>query len=275
MAVIRSSNPEILQPLIEEQLKYKDTHSEWDVILDRIKQIKDRLNIDVQIKFQGVCNSSKPIWCLFTPNTWVGKIDECNVIIFEIWYDVKLTPLHRPVLDKQNALQAVDKQGPLNMPRSCELPPYIMLSHEMLHMLLRLEYILASSSLSDVQGKIIGIQNCDFKPFNEFLDATYPQLVPLTQMKNFFELWGAGETQREELIVMLGGTYTTETAMFILGETQFLRERYQDQNIISWTHYLFDMIADAQGEITHRKFLDNAFQLQCVQACLEAFPLKN
>ncbi|MDR2396841.1 MAG: hypothetical protein LBD69_03245 [Puniceicoccales bacterium] len=68
-----------------------------------------------------------------------------------------LTPLHRPVLDMQNALQAVAGKCSLNTPNSCELPPYIMLSHEMLHMLLRLEYILADSLLS-IQEKVDGIK---------------------------------------------------------------------------------------------------------------------
>ncbi|MDR2396842.1 MAG: hypothetical protein LBD69_03250 [Puniceicoccales bacterium] len=68
LAVIRSSDPEILLPFIEEQLRYGGTQKEWDVILDRIKQIKDRLNIDVKIVFRSVVNSPSPVWCLFTPN---------------------------------------------------------------------------------------------------------------------------------------------------------------------------------------------------------------
>jgi hypothetical protein len=226
--------------------------------------------MDVQIMFQSV-SSPSPVWCLYTKKTRIEEIEGRNVIIFEIYYDVKLTPLNRPVLDMQNALQAVNGQAHFNVPIHYQLPPYIMLSHEMLHMLLRLDYILAGLSLP-IQEKVADIKNGNLKLFNEFLDITYSQLSPLVQMKSFFELWGAGETQREELIVILGGIYTMETKTFILGETQFLREHYGNNNIITWTHLFFEVIADAQGEITHRKFLNNAFQLKHIQARLEAFP---
>ncbi|MDR2396840.1 MAG: hypothetical protein LBD69_03240 [Puniceicoccales bacterium] len=90
-------------------------------------------------------------------------------------------------------------------------------------------------------------------------------------MENFFELWGTGETRREELIVMLGGIYTLGTERFILGETQFLREHHGNPNIISWTHFIFEVIANEQGTITHRKFLDNALLPDCIAECLRAF----
>ncbi|MDR0392653.1 MAG: hypothetical protein LBH52_00245 [Puniceicoccales bacterium] len=266
-AVVRSggNDQKILQPLIEQQLKYKGTANEWNVILDRIQQIKSRLNIDVLIVFLSI-RSLQPMWCLYTPRTRIEEIKGRKVIIFEIWYDVNLTQLHRPALNMQHLN--------LDTLRPCELLPYIMLSHEMLHMLLRLDYILVSSSLPDVEKKITDIKNSDFKSFNEFLDGIYPLGPLLIQMENFFELWsGAAETQREELIVILGRIYHTmsgETS--ILGETQFLREHYGDPNIISWTHLLLEMITNDAGAIVNRKFLENAFLPDCIASCLEAFP---
>ncbi|MDR1254982.1 MAG: hypothetical protein LBJ78_03080 [Puniceicoccales bacterium] len=268
LAIIESDRTDVIYPLIEEQLGHAGTKSEWDIILNRIQQIRDNLKIDVKIKFLGL-----PSWCLYTPHTQIVQEKERRVITFEIWYDLQLAQWSRPVLTIQHMLQAIANRDQTTLRTNvlpCLLPPYIMLSHEMLHMLLRLDYILAPSALS-VQEKVADIQSTNLKLFNEFLDATYPQLVPLTQMKDFFELWGAGETQREELIVILGGVYGIKGEETLLGETRFLNEHYQDSKIISWTHFLFEMITNNEGVITNRRFLDNAFQLECIEKCLAAF----
>ncbi|MDR0647095.1 MAG: hypothetical protein LBF43_01515 [Puniceicoccales bacterium] len=182
--VICSDSQETLYPLLEEQLQHTGTKAVWDVILERIDQIQSKLSIDIKIKFDA-----GPL-CLQTSSTNISDRGQHKEVTFVIQYGqaITLSRLGLPsdkvreeviyLLSRQQlAGEEVEHLKALMPP--IELPSYIMLSHEMLHMLLRLDYIFTSMTSKEAIKKANDIKSNHsngYKAFNAFLDQQCPNL---------------------------------------------------------------------------------------------------
>ncbi len=236
-----------IQKLVALQLTLKNGQNLWDAFLHLYENCKETFSF----KFVFDVNTE------FGANVALKNYDSdkkvfyfnvsCNKYFFEENLPdseeeiLKKDMIYRPCLIKLNDFYHLREQ---------ELPFFITLAHEFLHVLNQLERIqkiktekkeeyegliklsLADNKLYNALDSILTIQNFLRNKLN--LSET-----DLCLKEEYKKLWqnGTNDDSLDEMIVILGGfREISDKTSVLIGETTFLREYFKNDKIISWSH---------------------------------------
>ncbi|MFQ6723137.1 MAG: hypothetical protein ACLRFH_01900 [Opitutales bacterium] len=176
--------------------------------------------------------------------------------------------LYRPCL-----IKLVDLNDPSHWEyhlREQELPFFITLAHEFLHALNQLERIdicwftfegTGENLLSTLDNIV---STCDF--LTSKLNLSKDNII---FQKTCKELWGNNHFLDEMTVILGSGRRIGEAEFVFIGETTFLREYFQDNTIISWSHDSARNINFWQkmSVILNKNYVNEIFESNCFCVC--------
>jgi hypothetical protein len=241
---IKDCPPEIRLRL-EEQLIQPKTCDLWEALLTRITILNGR-GCTFRVKF------TSGSWYLATKAELPATYSEALPveIIYSIGYDPAFTEINRSMLVNDGGHY---KLFPL------PIPPYISIAHELLHLLLRLDFLCRMENKREIYDwcKAEGNEETPaLDKFKIYLKSKVPAHFLTEEEKdslcNYEDQFMREYGLLEEMCVILNNDYECELphSSFPLSETLFMREHYHNDKLICWSHSLWEVITVVREQVS-------------------------